>query len=115
MAGRITVLHGMYAWARLRSVIVSFGDRATEALFHGEGGKGVRRLPRDIHATAQRKLDLLNAATALLDLRAPPGNRLEALKGDLKGHHSIRINDPWRIVFRWTASGPEAVRITDYH
>ena len=96
-------------------MITSFGDRATEALFHGESGKLVRRLPRDIHQTARRKLDLLNAATVLLDLRAPPGNRLEALKGDLKGHHSIRINDQWRLVFRWTASGPEDVRIADYH
>jgi proteic killer suppression protein len=96
-------------------VIVSFGDRATEALFHGEAGTAVRKLPKDIHRVAQRKLDLLNAATALLDLRAPPGNRLELLRGSLKGRHSIRINDQWRIVFRWTPSGPEEVRITDYH
>ena len=62
-----------------------------------------------------RKLDLLNAATNLDDLRAPPGNRLEALKGDLAGFHSIRINSQWRIIFRWTSSGPADVQIIDYH
>ena len=64
---------------------------------------------------ARRKLDLLQYAADLRDLRSPPGNRLEALQGDLKGLHSIRINDQWRIVFRWTAVGAEGVRIADYH
>lgn len=58
---------------------------------------------------------MLNAAEVLHDLLAPPGNRLEALRGDLKGRHSIRVNDQWRIVFRWTATGPAEVRILDYH
>jgi len=96
-------------------VIVSFADRATEALYHGEVAGLVRRFPPAIRASALRKLDMLNAAHVLLDLRSPPGNRLEALRGDLARRHSIRVNDQWRIVFRWTARGPEDVRLTDYH
>jgi len=96
-------------------VIVSFADRATEALYHGEATGLVRRLPPAIRASALRKLDMLNAAHVLLDLRSPPGNRLEALRGDLAGRHSIRVNDQWRIVFRWTEAGAEQVRLTDYH
>lgn len=96
-------------------MIVSFADRATEALFHGEKSTLSRRIPADIHAVAARKLDMLNAARLLIDLRVPPGNRLEALRGDLSGSHSIRINDQWRIVFRWTTSGPAEVRVVDYH
>jgi proteic killer suppression protein len=71
--------------------------------------------PSDIAKVARRKLVQLNAASALGDLAAPPGNRLEALRGDLAGKHSIRINDQWRIAFRWSESGPEQVEITDYH
>lgn len=96
-------------------MIVSFRDAATEALFHGERRKVLRRLPNDIHATAVRKLDMLNAARELLDLRAPPGNRLEALKGDLRGRYSIRVNQQWRIVFRWEAGDAHEVEIVDYH
>lgn len=96
-------------------MIASFGDRATEALFHGEGGKAVRRLPPPIRPAATRKLDLLNAARVLGDLRAPPGNRLEALKGNLQGKHSIRVNDQWRIVFRWESGDAHDVQVTDYH
>jgi proteic killer suppression protein len=96
-------------------VIASFGDAATEALFHGESRKVLRRLPNDIRSTAVRKLDMLNAARQLGDLRAPPGNRLEALKGDLKGKHSIRVNQQWRIVFRWEAGDAHHVEIVDYH
>ena len=96
-------------------MIVSFADRATEALYHGEGAGLARRFPPDIRASALRKLDMLNAAHVLLDLRSPPGNRLEALRGELAGRHSIRVNDQWRIVFRWTEAGPEEVRLTDYH
>ena len=69
----------------------------------------------DIVATALRKLDFLEAAHDLRDLRAPPGNRLEALRGDLAGFHSIRVNDQWRVVFRWTARGAEDVSLHDYH
>jgi proteic killer suppression protein len=96
-------------------VIVSFGDPATEALFHGHRDSRTRRIPPDICPAVLRKLDMLNAAIELIDLRVPPGNRLEALHGDRKGFHSIRVNDQWRIVFRWTSVGPERVSLTDYH
>jgi proteic killer suppression protein len=96
-------------------LIGSFRDAGTEALFHGERGKAVRRIPSDIRSVAVRKLDMLNAAHEVGDLRAAPGNRLEALKGDLKGKHSIRINDQWRIVFRWEAGQAHEVEIVDYH
>jgi proteic killer suppression protein len=71
--------------------------------------------PADIFPVARRKLGMLNAAPSLDGLRIPPANRLEALKGDRKGQHSIRINDQWRICFRWTSAGPEDVEIVDYH
>jgi proteic killer suppression protein len=96
-------------------VIVSFGDPDTEALYHGGRERRRRRFPPDIVATALRKLDLLEAAQDLRDLRAPPGNRLEALRGDLAGHHSMRVNARWRVVFRWTAQGAEDVSLLDHH
>jgi toxin HigB-1 len=96
-------------------VIASFADKATEALFHGGGGRAIRRIPPDIRAVAVRKLDLLNAAHELQDLRVPPGNRLEALKGELRGKHSIRINDQWRVIFRWESGDAYDVEIDDYH
>jgi proteic killer suppression protein len=108
-------LHGIRVSAILALVIVSFADRATGALYHGERTGPVKRCPPEIRQVALRKLDMLNAAGALLDLRSPPGNRLEALRGDLLGLHSIRVNDQWRIVFRWTATGPAEVRLIDYH
>ena len=95
-------------------MIASFADRATEGLFHGATGKAIRKIPSDIRSVAVRKLDLLNAAHELQDLRVPPGNRLEALKGDLRGKHSIRINDQW-IVFRWKEGDAHEVEIDDYH
>ena len=73
-----------------------------------------RRFPRDMIAIALRKLDVLNAAHQLNDFRSPPGNRLEALKGDLEGYHSIRVNRQWRIIFRWE-NGAHAVALMDYH
>ena len=96
-------------------MIVSFGDQATEDLFHGVTSAKVRRFPKEIISGALRKLDLLNAATGLLDLRSPPENHLEALKGDLKGFHSIRVNDPWRVVFRWVGTDAHEVKMIDYH
>ena len=78
-------------------------------------GRRSRKLPPDIQPTALRKLRLLNQARVLADLRAPQGNRLEALKANRAGQHSIRINDQWRVVFRWTDAGPEDVEIIDYH
>jgi proteic killer suppression protein len=71
--------------------------------------------PADIAKVARRKLVMVNNAGAVSDLKSPPGNRLEVLHGNLAGKHSIRINDQWRIVFRWTESGPVDVEITDYH
>ncbi|MEA2498548.1 MAG: toxin HigB [Actinomycetota bacterium] len=96
-------------------MIVSFADKAAEALFHGESGKAIRQIPPDVRSAAVRKLDLVNAAHDLGDLRVPPGNRLEPLKGELRGKHSIRINDQWRIVFRWKSGDAHEVEIEDYH
>jgi len=92
-------------------VIQSFGSAETRALF--ETGRS-RRFAAII-TVATRKLTQLDAAATLDFLRSPPGNRLESLKGDRKGQHSIRINDQWRICFRWTDAGPEEVDIIDYH
>ena len=96
-------------------MIVSFRDKASDALYHGERGKAVRKIPPSIRRAALRKLDILNGATELTDLRSPPGNRLEALCGELAGLHSIRVNDQWRIVFRWTDGDAHEVAIIDYH
>jgi proteic killer suppression protein len=96
-------------------MIVSFRDKATEDLYHGRKTKEVRRFPADIITTSLRKLDLLNAAADLRDLRSPPGNRLKALSGDLKGFHSIRVNDQWRIIFQWEEKNAHNVMLTDYH
>jgi proteic killer suppression protein len=93
-------------------MIRSFADRATERLFRN--GECSARW-RAFEAIALRKLDMVDAASRLEDLTSPPGNRLEALKGDRKGQYSIRINQKWRICFRWSAEGPEAVEIVDYH
>ena len=92
-------------------MIVSFRDRDAEALFRDQPS---RRLG-PVQAAARRKLDMLHAATELGDLRLPPGNRLEALKGRRDGQHSIRINDQWRLVFRWEDGGAHDVEIVDYH
>ena len=96
-------------------MIISFGDKVASDLFHGTSSRHVRKLPNQILATALYKLDVLNAAQNLDDLRSPPGNRLEPLKGDFKGFHSIRINSQWRIVFRWDANAAHEVQIVDYH
>lgn len=84
-------------------------------VFQGLRSKAARRLPSDVRAVALRKLDMLNAARSLQDLMAPPGNRLEPLRDDLRGYHSIRVNDQWRVVFRWTSGEAHEVRIADYH
>ncbi len=96
-------------------MIASFGDQATADLYHGRRTRRVRAYPNDIVAAATRKLDMVNAAHALLDLRSPPGNRLEALRGEWRGFHSIRVNDQWRIVFRWAEGAAHDVRLLDYH
>jgi proteic killer suppression protein len=94
-------------------MIVSFKDRATEHFYHGRPGKGAKHFPPDVLQPALRKLDMLNAARRLDDLRALPGNRLEVLKGTLKGFHSIRINAQWRVVFRWADGDAYDVAVTD--
>ena len=96
-------------------MIQTFGDTTTEDFFHGRRTSRTRRLPADIQRAAARKLDMLNAAHLLEDLRSPPGNRLERLRGDLAGFHSIRVNDQWRIIFRWLDAGPADVSLADYH
>lgn len=97
-------------------MIVSFADSGTEDVFHGRSTKAARQsCPPDLLPVARRKLDQLNAAVSVQGLRVPPGNRLEALKGDRRGQHSIRINDQFRVCFRWTEAGPADVEIVDYH
>ena len=93
-------------------MIQSFADKDTERLWNRER---VRSIDSRIHSVALRKLRQLGYAQTLDELRIPPGNRLEALKGDRRGQHSIRINDQWRICFRWSAAGTEEVEIVDYH
>ena len=92
-------------------MIRSFACSDAEQLFRSVDVKGFR----NIEGVARRKLLQLDAAPALDDMRVPPGNRLEALKGDRKGQHSIRVNDQWRICFVWKGDGPYAVQIVDYH
>jgi proteic killer suppression protein len=93
-------------------VIRNFKCRETEKIWRGEVSL---RLPREIQAIARRKLRMINNSRSLDDLRIPPANRLEALKGDRKGQHSIRINDQWRICFVWRAPDAGDVEIVDYH
>jgi len=93
-------------------VIRSFSDKEAKTVWEGVSS---RRLPADIQNVARRKLRMLNNATTLDDLRIPPANRLEVLKGDRKGQHSIRINDQWRICFRWHEGDAHDVGIVDYH
>jgi proteic killer suppression protein len=93
-------------------VIRSFRSKETERLFNREA---VQRFPPDILSVARRKLEILDAAERLQDLKVPPGNRLEKLSGDRMGQHSIRINDQWRICFRWNKGDAYDVEIVDYH
>ena len=97
-------------------MIRSFADQATEDIFNGRNSRAARRaLPQQLVRVALRKLEQLDSVERLEDLRIPPGNRLEALKGDRKGQHSIRINEQYRVCFEWSDSGPEAVEVVDYH
>ena len=93
-------------------MILSFSNAKTKAVFEGESPKG---FSADLVSVARRKLRYLNAATTLGDLASPPANRLEALKGNRKGQHSIRVNDQFRVCFTWTKQGPANVEIVDYH
>jgi proteic killer suppression protein len=95
---------------------LDFADRATADLYNGVDSGGARRLvPASLRQKALDKLTLLDAAVSLDQLRMPPGNRLERLRGTRSGQYSIRINDQYRICFRWTATGPTHVEIVDYH
>jgi proteic killer suppression protein len=92
-------------------MIRSFGDRRTEALFHDRFVRGFQGIAR----RAKRKLEAINAASRLSDLAVPPSNQLEKLHGDLEDFYSIRINDQWRVIFKWSEGEPYEVRIVDYH
>jgi proteic killer suppression protein len=97
-------------------MIRSFKDTAIEDIFNGISSKAARKAcPQSLWKIAARKLDQIDSAEALDDLRIPPGNRLETLKGDRQGQHSVRINEQYRICFVWTEAGPEEVEIVDYH
>ncbi len=97
-------------------MIVSFKDEGTEDVFDGRDTRKARKTcPQNLWRVARRKLDGVNQSAALDDLRAPPGNRLESLAGNREGQHSIRINDQYRVCFRWTEKGAEEVEVVDYH
>jgi proteic killer suppression protein len=96
-------------------MIVSFGDKTTEDIFHGHDTKAARRLGQGLWMCVQIKLDLLNASTTLEDLRVPPSNRLEKLRGDWTGFYSVRVNNQYRVVFRFESGNAIDVRCTDYH
>ena len=97
-------------------MIVAFRGQGTRDIFNGVNSRTARKTcPEPLWKIAARKLDLLDSATTLDELRVPPGNRLEALSGDRKGNHSIRINEQYRICFQWTEKGPDRVEIVDYH
>jgi proteic killer suppression protein len=96
-------------------VIRSFGDQSTEDVFYADDTRSARAIPNNIWSIVRRKLSYVNAASTVFDLRVPPGNRLEALKGDLAGRFSIRVNDQYRITFRFEGSHAWEVRCEDYH
>lgn len=96
-------------------MIRSFGDKLTADLYHGRRTAKTRRLDAAVVRAATRKLDMIEAASRLSDPRVPPGNRLEELRGDLAGFHSIRVNDQWRIVFKWSDGEAHSVQFVDYH
>lgn len=93
-------------------MIISFGDKETERIWEGEVSK---KLPREIQDIARRKLRMINNSVDIDDLRVPPANRLEKLKGDLKEYYIIRINKQWRIIFKWQKSNAFEISMTDYH
>jgi proteic killer suppression protein len=96
-------------------VIESFGNALAEDLFDDRNSKATKAFPPELRRASRRKLQYLHEAADLRDLKVPPGNRLEGLKGSLKGFHSIRINDQWRVVFRWSGGNAFDVQIIDYH
>ena len=96
-------------------MIASFRDAVLEAFYCEGASKRTRRIPADLYRVLRRKLDLIFNATGLNDLRVPPANRLEALKRKRRGYHSIRVNEQWRLVFRWVGDAAHEVELTDYH
>lgn len=96
-------------------MIRSFADDGTRDIWHGVNSKAARRIPKALWSVVRRKLDQIDAVTKLDDLRVPPGNRLHALEGDRAGHHVIRVNDQYRIVFRFEGRDAQAVWCTGYH
>jgi proteic killer suppression protein len=97
-------------------VIVSFKNEGTEDIFNGENTKAARQIcPQSLWKTATRKLDQLDSVSTLDELSVPPGNRLEALSGNRRGQHCIRVNDQYRVCFVWTDNCPDQVEIVDYH
>ncbi len=96
-------------------MIVSFGDAVTKEIYNGETSARTRRFGAHVLKAVERKLDMIEAAYRLEDLRVPPGNCLEALRGKLQGFHSIRVNNQWRVVFRWEDGTAAEVRVVDYH
>lgn len=96
-------------------MVESFGNSLAEDLFDDKNSKATKAFPPELRRVARRKLQYLHEAADLRDLKSPPGNRLEGLKGELKGFHSIRINDQWRVVFRWSGGNAFDVQIVDYH
>ena len=96
-------------------MIEGFANALAEDLFDDKRTRATRAFPPEFRRAARRKLLYLHDAAELKDLRVPPGNRLESLKGDWKGYHSIRITDQWRVVFRWQGASAYDVRIVDYH
>ncbi|MGE3973247.1 MAG: type II toxin-antitoxin system RelE/ParE family toxin [Bdellovibrionales bacterium] len=96
-------------------MIISFGNQLAQDLFDDKKSKQTRAFPAELFRVARRKLLYLHEADNLTDLRVPPGNRLEALKGDLHGFYSIRINDQWRVIFKWSEDRASEVKILDYH
>ncbi len=97
-------------------MIVSFKNKGTEDIFNGKNSKSARSLcPRSLWKVATRKLDQLDSVINIDELKIPPGNKLESLSGNRKGQYSIRINNQYRVCFRWSESGPFEVEVTDYH
>ncbi len=96
-------------------MISSFGDATTADIYHGSDSRAARRIGRELWGRVQQKLDLLNACASIEDLRTPPANRLEKLRGDLAGFYSIRVNRQYRIVFKFVSGSCEEVRCADYH
>ncbi len=96
-------------------MIRNFTSKTAQDIYDGENSRYARKIPRDLHAKAQRLLDQLNATVTVETLKAPPGNRLEKLRGDREGYWSLRVNDQWRIIFRWQNGDALDVDITDYH